>query len=249
MNSCCHQTQLKPDIALQKAQCPQKKLSLSNNLIQEKLLVTDNLAPERFLSASYFIAMLVVLVFYPSLLLSARVSGESTVLFSSGCLGLAALIFSLVSFLYYSEADTTLKKWFAIVRNLVLSLSPLIFWWAFHLKTAHSISAPVNSFEWAVAFGLCSSLLLLFMGFVLSFSQKQLLTCYLFLSAALSIYSGILTYATTLQSVAEALLISGLLSLLGFILQTQTQSSNKCQHVEVLLLLSVMLQFGAVLLL
>ena len=241
MNRCCPQSHLQQS-HLQQKSIPQK------NLTQYKPAELSRSVPNRFLSASYFIAMLTTLGFYPSLLHTARSSGDSTVLLSSGCLGFVALIFTVVSFLYYSEADTVLKKWFAGMRNLVLSISPVLFWWAFYLKTQHSWGTTTHSFEWAVALGLCSSLLLLFMSFVVKLSQKQLLTSYLFLSAALSIYSAILINTAAWQSVSVLLLLSGLLSLFGFVLQTQSEFSKKCQNVEVFLLLSVMLQFGTVLL-
>lgn len=234
MTQCCHQPDLARNIVAQKSQ------------LQTTIQENAQSIPDRFLSTSYFIAMLVTLGYYPVLLRVSRLTEDTAVLFSNGCLGIALLIFTVVSFLYYSEADTKLKKGFAQFRILVFSLLPLLFWWAFHTSLSQVSAPEAPTMEWAVTFGLSSSLFLLFVAFVVKLKQKQLLTCYLFLSAALCIYSALVLDVTALQSITQLLALSGVTGLIAFALQTQSGFRKKCQHVELLVLLSVVLQCSAV---
>jgi hypothetical protein len=218
--------------------------------VPEKQNQVNHLLPETFLPASYFLVMLLALAGFPEILVAGRETGSSQTLLAMGTWGTNSIVFCPVSFLYYSEGDKKLKSLFAYVRMLSLSSYPLLFWWAMYKS-----SAALQPFEWSVVFGLCASLFLIFMGFVLRVQQKQLLTSYLFIASVLLSYTGAVMLNIGQLTLASFLIAAGILSLVTFALQTQLESQTqirsqshskhaiKCKAVETLLLLSLILQW------
>lgn len=216
--------------------CPEQNFSSSVSSSITKTNTTKAYVTESFLPASYFLLMLLALGNFPHIMQSVGVNAVSTTVLSMGLWAINSIIFCVVSFMYYSEGDAPLKSLFANLRIVSLSCYPTLFWWALYHHENN-----IQPFEWSVVFGISASLFLLFSGFVLKLTQKQLITSYLFLASALLTYSGIIQAATGNTFLSGFLLSSGVISLMAFALQTQTMFKLKCQHVEVLLMLSLII--------
>ena len=209
-------------------------VALSNGKTQKN----SQLLPTSFLPASYFLLMILAIAALPEFLIAGRITNDPQALLSIGLWAINSMVFCVVSFLYYSEGDSHLKARFATLRISSLSFYPMLFWWALYHH-----SAAVQVFEWSVVFGGSTSALLLFAGFALKLQQKQLLTMFLFISSALLCYAGSMVWETARAPLAGYLVVAGLISLGVFALQTQSQLRNKCQSVELLLILSLIVQW------
>ncbi|BDX04751.1 hypothetical protein [Planctobacterium marinum] len=201
----------------------------------------ETISIDKQFSVGYFVLLLLALSAFTLILREGRPVLTALTYLVNSLWGFSLLLFTVSSFLYFSESETVLKKAFRNTREISLYLASVLFWWSIFYNSSNT-----TPFEWLAVFSASTTLLQLGLRFYCRVKYCAALAIWSFVNAVIATYAGIIFLQLNERHVGITFLLIGSLLFLAFTLVRNQSGEKTNRGFELLLIPGLVLMYSAV---
>lgn len=200
----------------------------------------ETMSIDKQLSTGYFLLLLLALSAYTLILREGRPVLTSLTYLVNSLWGFSLVLFTVSSFLYFSESETALKKAFRNTREISLYFASILFWWSIFYNNPNT-----TPFQWLAVFSASATLLQLGLRFYCRVTYSAALAIWSFVNAVIATYAAIIFLQLDERHTGVTFLLIGSLQFLAFTLVRNQPDEQANRGFELLLITSLTVMYSA----